>query len=111
MNPLELAQQYMDIIFLGGEIENLRPLFTPEFTFNGPFYTFESAEEYIVSLKADPPEGFQYQIIRSYQDESSACLVYQFSKPGIRTMMAQLFEVHQDKISKISLIFDTKAFI
>ena len=41
---------------------------------------------------------------------SSACLIYQFSKPGVSTSMPQTFDTKDGKISSILLIFDTGAF-
>lgn len=49
-------------------------------------------------------------IMHSYEDSTSACIIYQFSKPGITLPMTQLFEVKNEKISKILLIFDTGKF-
>jgi len=110
MKPMDLALKYMEIFFSGENIEELRPLFAEDLTFRGPLYEFNSAEDYIDSLKLDPPEGFGYEIIGSFEDSSSARLVYRFTKPGVSTLMAQLFKVSGDKISKIVLVFDTSAF-
>ena len=95
-----MAQKYMEVFFSGGDLEELSHLFANDFRFRGPSYDFDSAEDYINSLRADPPKKFQYKIIGSFEDESSACLVYQFSKPGVSTPMAQMFEVSDGKISK-----------
>jgi len=100
----------MEIFFSCRDIGELTHLFAPDFTFRGPFYEFDSAEDYINSLKSDPPEGCEYKIIRSFENDSSACLVYQFTKPGVSVPMAQLFEIEHGKISKILLVFDTVAF-
>ncbi len=51
-----------------------------------------------------------YKIIESFENDSCACLIYQFSKEGISVPMVQLFEIDDDKISKFVLIFDTAAF-
>ncbi len=110
MKPMELALKYMEIFFSGGDIDELTHLFANDFTFRGPFYEFDSAEDYIRSLKSDPPNGFAYEMINSFENDSSACLVYQFRKPGVSVPMAQLFEIKNDKISKILLVFDTGAF-
>ncbi len=110
MRPLDLALQYMDIVFGGKNIEELRLVLSENCSFKGPFYAFDTAESYIQSLQSHPPEGFQFEIIRTFQDESSACLMYQFSKPGVSTPMAQLFETSEGKINRIVLIFDAGAF-
>ncbi len=107
MRPLELAQQYMDIFFSGKDLDALGELLSDDFTFHGPLFEFDSPKTYIDSLKTDPPKEVDYKMIRFYEDESSACLVYQFNKPGVSTTMTQVFEVIKDKIKKILLIFDT----
>lgn len=110
MTPLQLAQKYMDILFGDGDVRKLGELFTDDFTFEGPLYTFNSPEDYIQSLLSDPPKNFEYKIIKSFEDGSSACLLYQFSKNNITLPMAQLFEVENDKIKKIILVFDATQF-
>ncbi|GJL79931.1 MAG: hypothetical protein NPINA01_29200 [Nitrospinaceae bacterium] len=111
MEPIQLALKFMDIFFPGENLEKLRPLLADDFSFSGPFYQFDSAEDYIKSIEVDPPKEFQYKIIRSFEDDSSACLIYEFIKPGVSTPMAQWFEVKDGKISRILLIFDAGAFV
>ncbi len=110
MKPLELAMKYMEIFFSGKNIESLRDIFAADLSFCGPFYTFDSSEEYISSLISAPPEGFEYEIISSFESGTSACLIYCFTKPGISTPMAQFFETKDGTISKILLIFDSVVF-
>ena len=110
MNPLALALQYMDIFYSNREIDTLAPLFADDLVFQGPFYQFDSADAYLASLRSDSRAGLTYSLIHSSATATSACLIYQFSKPGTSTPMAQLFEVEEEKIKKIVLIFDTKVF-
>ena len=110
MSPLTLALKYMEIVFDGTEVGALRSLLAHDCAFQGSFYEFDTAEAYIQSLEADPPVGFDYEIIHAFEAASSVCLIYHFSKPGISVPMAQVFDVSEDKIQKILLIFDTGAF-
>ena len=110
MTPLKLANRYMEIFYGEESIDSLTDIFSEEFSFKGPFHEFSTSGEYIESLKSDPPEGLNYKIIQAYENEKSACLVYQFSKAGISTIMSQVFEVDNEKISRIILVFDTGAF-
>ncbi|MCW8930126.1 MAG: hypothetical protein OQL19_07825 [Gammaproteobacteria bacterium] len=110
MSPLKLANRYMEIFYGGESIDTLASIFSDEFSFKGPFYEFNTATEYIKSLKVDPPREVRYKIIETYENETSACLIYQFSKPGISTIMSQIFEVTNGKISRILLVFDTRDF-
>ena len=111
MSPLNIALKYMEVMFSESDPDQLRPLFGEDFVFEGPFYTFTTAEAYINSLKADPPVAFKYEILKSWEDNHSACLIYQFSKPGISIPMSQWFGIENGKINKILLIFDSSPFM
>lgn len=110
MKPLDLALKYMEIFYSDNDIEALGQILAKNFLFEGPFYQFDSAGDYLDSLRGDTREGLAYDLIKSFEDESSACLIYQFSKAGISIPMAQMFEIDGDKIGKIVLIFDTGSF-
>ena len=110
VKPLELSIRYMEIFYSGNNLEKLTDLLAENLSFRGSLFEFDSSEDYTDSLKKDPPKGMSYEIIKSFEDENSACLIYQFSKGNISTTMAQLFEVKDERISKINLIFDTNAF-
>ena len=110
MKPLELAKKYMDCVFKTGDYEELRNILADNFQFSGPFYNFDTADAYIDSLRTDPPVDFDYEIIKSYSDNLSACLIYKFSKPGVSTTMAQMFNITNGKIRSILLLFDTDTF-
>jgi len=110
MKPLDLAFKYMEIFYSDSDIEALGQILAKNLTFEGPFFQFDSAEDYLDSLRGDSREGLSYDLIKSFENESSACLIYQFSKPDISIPMAQMFEIDGDKIGKIVLVFDTGAF-
>ena len=110
MKPLELANRYMKILFSGKELMRLNNILAGDCKFVGPLYQFNSAQDYIDSLIENPPIDFEFEILSSYEDKNSACLVYKFTKPGISTTMVQTFEILDNKICEIKLIFDTKPF-
>ncbi len=110
MGPLELAQQYMDILFTGKDVGRLGEILAEDCRFVGPFYQFDSARAYIDSLQSGLLSDFGFDIIKAYEDADSACLIYQFSKPGVDIPMAQVFEVTDNRISSILLLFDSAAF-
>ncbi len=110
MKPLELASKYLEIFFSGKNLDDLKNLFADNLTFNGPFYKFSSADDYINSLKKDPPKGMKHEIIKSFEDKNSACVIYKFKKGNVSTPMAQLFETENGKLSKMVLIFNSKDF-
>ena len=110
MKPMELALKYLEIFFSGENLDDMNNLFTDDLTFDGPLYKFSSADNYINSLKKDPPKGMKYKIIKSFENKNSACVIYQFTKENVSTPMAQLFETENGKIRGIVLIFDSKDF-
>lgn len=110
MTPLTLAGRYMKIFFSGKHLEALSEILAEDLNFCGPFYRFDSARDYIESLKSDPPTDCHYKMIREFEDRASACLIYEFHKPGIRIPMAHLFETKNGKIHKMTLVFDTAGF-
>jgi len=109
MKPLKIALKFLDTFYHEEDPELLHELLRDDLVFEGPLYEFTSAEDYIESLRQDPPKEIEYRIIKSFSDDSSVCLYYEFIKPGIRTPMAQIFDIDNDKISRIRLVFDTAA--
>ena len=110
MTPLELALRYMEIFFSGHNLDRLEDILHEDCQFRGPFYQFNSARDYIDSLESDPPVDCGYKIIHSFEQGDVVNLVYYFSKPGVSTIMSQLFQVNENKITSIVLIFDSAAF-
>lgn len=100
----------MELVFSGGNAEALRPLLADNFSFRGPLYRYDSAEEYITAMASDPLKSASYRIIRSFKSDDAACLIYQFTKPGVSTPMTQLFEVSDGRIFRVRLMFDSAAF-
>ena len=110
MKPLELALSYMNIVFSTGALKDLSNLLAENLQFEGQFFTFNNAVDYIDSMLENPPVDFEYHLVKTIADQTSACLVYRFSKPGVSTMMTQVFETNKGKITKIWLVFDSRAF-
>ncbi len=110
MTPLKLAKKYMACVFKAVDFDELRSILADDLQFDGPFFNFDTADDYVDSLRSAPPQGFEYEEIRCYEDDSSANLVYLFSKPGISTAMSQTFWTNHGKITRILLIFDTGVF-
>ena len=79
MTPLELALRYMDIFFSGKSLDRLEAILHEECQFRGPFYQFTTAQQYIASLKADPPLGCSYKINHTFEKNNLVNLIYSFS--------------------------------
>lgn len=110
MTPTQLAEKYMQCFYGEAPLSSMEALLADDLIFQGPLYEFSSAKDYLESLTTDPPIDARYRMIKVFEKDNSVCFIYQFIKAGIETPMAQTFEVENGKISKINLIFDTKAF-
>ncbi len=108
---LELARRYMEVFYSGLDAEELRPVLAEDLVFEGPFLRCESADAYIESLRGDSRDGLSFEVLYEFESEASACLVYRFSKPGVEAVMAQVFETRCGRIARITLVFDTGAFV
>ncbi len=107
---LEVARRYMEVFYSGRAAEELLPILADDLVFEGPFLRCESADEYVDSLRGDSRAGLSYEMLDEFESGESACLVYRFSKPGVETTMAQVFETRGGRIARIRLVFDTGAF-
>lgn len=110
MTSFDLALTYVDSFYGDGDLETVADILAADLIFEGPLFSFDSADAYLASLREEPPAGMQYDLINSFADGSSVCLLYRVSKAGISTPMAPLFEITNGKISKILLIFDSGPF-
>ncbi|WP_455197484.1 hypothetical protein [Kaarinaea lacus] len=110
MSALGLALRYMEIFYSGKELDRLEEILHDSLQFRGPLYQFDSARQYIASLKDDPPTDCSYRILHTFEKDDTVNLIYDFSKPGITTTMSQLFKVVDNKIAYIKLIFDSEVF-
>lgn len=111
MSARELTEKYLAVIFSGGNLNELESLFAPDLKFTGPWFQFSSASDYIASLRKQPFEGVQYEIMKSYGDENSACVIYTMSAHGRSNIpMAVFTTTNSSKIVSILLIFDTAVF-
>ena len=110
MDHLKTVEKYMEILFSGGDLEELKQIFTVDLQFNGPLFQFESADSYVYSLLADPPIGFGFEMLNTFVNDSTVCIVYKFSKGELHTPMAQVFDFRNELICAIRLIFDSKIF-
>lgn len=107
MRPTELAKIYLMSFFGHKPLDDLRPILAETLAFTGPFYTYHTAEDFIQSLRETlPDQPMAYEILQDVEKANSCCLVYKSNHQGVDETMAQLFEVNDDKITRIRLILD-----
>ena len=109
MSNRELAIQYLDG-FAQGDLNTIKNVLSNGFEFSGPFYSEKTAADYIRILESDPPDRSSYWINSIYERDDEVCIIYKFEKKCVAADMAQLFRFESDKISKSTLIFDSRQF-
>ncbi len=105
MNNREIAIEYLRC-FCAGDIHRLESLMAPDLSFIGTFHTFHSAEEYLESLRHNPPEKCEYKMLSVTTNEDSVAIFYEYQKTDQVMQIAQLFRIKNKLIKDILLIFD-----
>ena len=105
MKNRDIVLEYLRC-FCAGDIDGLERLLAPELRFNGPLHSFDTARQYIDSLRADPPEKSRYDIVSITESDDSIAVFYEYHKPDYGMTIAQLFRISDRKISEILLVFD-----
>ena len=96
--------------FCAGDIDGLEPLLAADLHFTGTFHNYGSAGEYLDSLRNDPPEKCGYKVLSVTENEGSVAVFYEYRKPDRVMQLAQLFEIRNEQINDILLIFDGRDF-
>ena len=105
MNKQEIVLEYLRC-FCDRDTDGLEHLLANDLKFEGTFHKFDSAAEYIHSLKNDPPEKAKFNILSITENKGSLAVFYEYQKPQSVTRIAQLFKFKGPKISEILLVFD-----
>lgn len=109
LSKTEALKRYLDIFKNGGPFGELESLFDPSLRFRGPFFSSDDAKSYIAELQRDPPEGVDYTLLSSFENDKEAILVVNFLKPPKQTPMVVWGKFAGDKIKELTLIFDSSA--
>ena len=112
MTPVELAKIYMLSFFGEKPLEDMKSILAEDLQFTGSFYTYNTAEDYLESLKeAMPTEAVSYKILKEIENGNTCCLVYQSRQQGMDETMAQLFEINDNRITRIRVILDASRLL
>jgi len=110
MTNRDLAQAFLNR-YCAADVDGMAALLSPDLQFIGPLHRFHNADEYLASLHADPPEQSTYNILSVTEDDDSVAIFYLYEKDPKPLTIAQWFEMKDQRIRKILLVFDTSALI
>ena len=111
MDKDHVVHRYMETFFRTGDYASLREIFSEDLKFRGSLYQFDSAEDYINSLIASPAVNCDFEILEEHTNTNSVCLIYNFKKDNIETLMAQTFLIEAGLIQSIRLVFNVQDII
>ena len=109
MTNQEIAIKYLSN-FCEGAINELEPLLAPALSFTGTLKSYSSAKEYLASLRDDPPEQCNYNILSITENDNFVGLFYEYVKSDKSLRVAQLFKIKDQLIHEVLLVFDGRGF-
>lgn len=110
MTNRDLALEYLHC-FCGGNIDGLSSLLAADLIFSGTLHDYHSASDYLDSLRIDPPDKCEYNVLSVTEGDDAVAVFYEYQKPEHVLQIAQLFKIRDYKINEIILIFDARDFL
>lgn len=108
MTNRDIVLEYLKC-FCEGDISGVDAVLALDFQLTGPLYTFKSRDEYIQSLREDPPKPSRYTIREIAESDTGISVFYEYDKPSGSLTIAQFFKLRGGQICEILLVFDTKS--
>jgi predicted SnoaL-like aldol condensation-catalyzing enzyme len=100
--------------FTAGEFEAARAVVAEDFSFQGPFITTTSREEYFAGAAGLRAIVRGHRMLRQWEDGDEVCSVYelQLKTPAAAgaVLMAEWHTVRAGQLASSRLVFDTAAF-
>ena len=96
--------------FCAGNIDGLVPLLDERLQVTGPLHRFASRATYLSSLKTDPPQSCEHQVLSITAGEDTVAVFYDYRKSDGALTVAQLFRFNNHVIVEMHQVFDTDGF-
>ena len=109
MTNRDIALEYLRC-FCAGDIDGLEPLLATDLKLEGTLGSYESASEYLNSLRSDPPDRSEYSVSSVTEGEDSVAIFYEYQKPAGKLTIGQLFKIREGRIREVLLVFDGRGF-
>lgn len=111
MNTIELARDYLNLMYLTEEFDALYEILDVDFQFFSPKFCFTSAEKFVETMKslAEEQTGYSYKIMEEYEKQNSACLIYRLTREYNQTVVAQVFHADNNLIQSVRQIYDVRS--
>jgi hypothetical protein len=110
MSNRDTALRFIEL-FCAADLSGLAQVLAADLHVVGPLYEFGSREEYLNSLREDPPEPGACTVLSILEDNETVTVFYDYQKAHQTLTIAQLFTFRDRTIVEILLVFDTGAFL
>jgi hypothetical protein len=106
MTQCDIAIQFIER-FCAADVDGVEELLSPTLEFSGPFHQFDNRQDYIDSLRQDPPQPARYELLSVTDNETEVAIFYNYLKEQMPLLFAQLFHFNpRRQIGRIVLVFD-----
>jgi SnoaL-like protein len=112
MSPAaDVAEKFIQSI-AAGKFEAARQLLASDFSFVGPFDTFDSAEPYLAALQRLHPMVSGVKIRKLFVDGDDVCVLYDLStnSPAGTAFVCEWMQLRGGKIASVRAVFDARPF-
>lgn len=92
--------------FCSGDISRLKQLLAPNLRFRGPYFAFDSRDEYIETLEKDDLPRCEFEVLHISEDNDNLSIFYNYIKSDGVITIAQLFKIRDQQIYETLLVFD-----
>ena len=103
MDSKYLAKSFVES-FCNADLDGIDSLLSIQFNLKGPFFKFDSKQEYLDSLKGNLEADPEAEILSIIGDADEATAFYKYRS----NLVGQLFRCNEGKICETVLVFDTK---
>jgi hypothetical protein len=107
----DVAEKFIQSI-AAGEFEVARQLLDREFSFEGPFDSFSSAEPYLAALQRLHAMVLGVEIRKVFVDGDDACVLYDLKTngPAGTAFICEWMRLRGGKIASVRAVFDARPF-
>lgn len=107
----EIVQRYQAALGQG-DFATARALMQDDMTFQGPFDTFHTADEYLRSLQRLATIIQRIDLQKVFEDGDDVCVLYDMvtNTPAGTAFIVEWYQVAGGKIARLRAVFDARPF-
>lgn len=111
MTPVEIVSAYRDAVD-AMDMEKLRGLLAPDYSFRGPMAAFDSASAFVEFMSTGPFKARQESLqMVAGNDAVAHVFLFRMTAPvEAEIRMCEIIDIRDGKISASKLFFDTAKF-